>query len=249
MNILVPIKGVIDPNINLVVENNNINYNNYNLIINPFDEIALEASMQLKENKKNCKVISITCSNLNSKEILQKSLAFGIDESILINNDENIELSPLIISKLLKNIVEKKNIDLIIMGKQQINEDNHQLGQMLAGILNWPQAICVSNIVLKKDKIIVTKEIDFGLENLSLELPALITVDLRLNEPRFISLSNIIKSKKKNIEIINIKDINIDKISKLKKIKYSINEKEKKKIKFINIKELFEKLKEFNIIK
>uniref|UniRef100_A0A1B6CIX5 Electron transfer flavoprotein alpha/beta-subunit N-terminal domain-containing protein n=1 Tax=Clastoptera arizonana TaxID=38151 RepID=A0A1B6CIX5_9HEMI len=136
MNILVPIKGVIDPNINLNIENNILNYNNYNLIINPFDEIALEASMQIKENIKDCKIISVTCDNLNSKEILQKSLSFGIDESILINNNLNIELSPLIISKLLKNIVKKKNIDLIIMGKQEINEDNHQLGQMLAGILD-----------------------------------------------------------------------------------------------------------------
>ncbi|WP_339044854.1 electron transfer flavoprotein subunit beta/FixA family protein [Candidatus Zinderia endosymbiont of Aphrophora alni] len=248
MKVLIAIKEIIDHNLKITIkdDNKNLKIKNLKKTINPFDEIALEEAIRLKEKGKIKETISISCGNISSKEILQKSLAMGIDKSILIENTTKTILQPIDIAKLIKKIIKKdKKIKLVILGKQSIDYDYNQTGQMLAGLLNWPQAISITKLKIKNNQIYVTKEIDSGIEKLLLNLPAIITVDLRLNEPRYITLIKILKAKKKKINILNTNKFNINLNKNIKILNFSYNKTKKKKIKIINSIELLKIIKNY----
>ncbi|BCG49696.1 electron transfer flavoprotein subunit beta [Candidatus Profftella armatura (Diaphorina cf. continua)] len=244
MKILVPIKRVVDYNtkVHIKPDYTNVDISNIKMSINPFDEIAIEAAIRLRESGKAKEVIAVSCGNKKCKEILQIAMAMGVDRSILIETD--IALQSLSVAKLLKVIVKKENPQLIILGKQAIDNDNNQTGQMLAALLNWPQATFVSQIFLKKNnKIIVTQEIEYGKEKILLSLPAIITTDLRMNEPRYVTLMNIIKARKKNINIFKIDELNVNIKTGLKIIKVKESHKNNLGVKVKNVIELIDKLK------
>lgn len=200
MKILVPIKRVVDYNIKVRVKSDQsgVELANVKMSINPFDEIAVEEATRLKEAGKATEVIAVSIGPAQAQETLRTAMAIGADRGILIQTDDNVE--PLSVAKILKAVVESESPDLVIMGKQAIDDDSNQTGQMLATLLNWGQATFASKIELEGGKATVTREIDGGLETLSVKTPAIITTDLRLNEPRYASLPNIMKAKKKPLD-------------------------------------------------
>ena len=210
MKILVPIKKVVDYNVQVrpTSDNKRVDTENVKMGINPFDEIALEEAIRIKEKNPETTVVSITIGKNTVQDVLRSSLAFGADRSILVETE--LELGPLQIAKILCNIVKSEKPDLILMGKQAIDDDCNQTGQMLAGILGWPQATFISKIALQEKEVFLEREVDSGVEELKTTLPCIATVDLRLNNPRFISLPNIIKAKKKEITVIDANELNID---------------------------------------
>ena len=210
MKILVPIKKVVDYNVQVrpTSDNKSVDTENVKMGINPFDEIALEEAIRIKEKNPETLVVSITIGKNTVQDVLRSSLAFGADRSILVETE--LELGPLQIAKILCNIVKSEKPDLILMGKQAIDDDCNQTGQMLAGILGWPQATFISKIDLQEKEVVFKREVDSGVEELKTTLPCVVTVDLRLNNPRFISLPNIIKAKKKEITVIDANDLKID---------------------------------------
>ena len=210
MKILVPIKRVVDYNVKVrpMADNSDVDLNNAKMSVNPFCEIALEEAVRIKEAGNAEEVIAVTVGKTQSQEQLRTALALGADRAILVESDSLLE--PLAISKVLSKLVEQEQPDLIILGKQAIDGDNNQTGQMLAAMLNYPQATNASEVSLDENNVTVTREIDGGLQTLKLSKPAIVTTDLRLNEPRYASLPNIMKAKKKELNIMSIADLGVD---------------------------------------
>ena len=210
MKILVPIKRVVDYNVKVrpLSDNSNVDLNNVKMAVNPFCEIALEEAVRLKESGKATEVIAVSVGKTESQEQLRTALALGADRATLIEVDSLLE--PLGISKVLQKIVENEKPDLIILGKQAIDGDNNQTGQMLAELLGYPQATNASEVDLDDSSVKVTREIDGGLQTLELNMPAIVTTDLRLNEPRYASLPNIMKAKKKELNIMSASELGVD---------------------------------------
>ena len=243
MKVLVAVKRVIDYNVKIRInpELNLVEKNNVKMSMNPFDEIAVEEAVRLKEGKIAEEVIVISVGPMEAQETLRTAFAIGADRGIHIKYENETE--PLMIAKILKYIIEKEKIDLVILGKQAIDDDFNQTGQMLAGILGWPQGAFASKIDIKNDELKVVREIDGGLETLNLKLPCVITTDLRLNEPRYASLPNIMKAKKKPIEQISASDLGIDTKPRIEQIKVEEPPKRKAGIKVASVEELVQKLK------
>ena len=210
MKILVPIKRVVDYNVKVrpLSDNSNVDLNNVKMAVNPFCEIALEEAVRLKESGKATEVIAVSVGKTESQEQLRTALALGADRATLIEVDSLLE--PLGISKVLQKIVENEKPDLIILGKQAIDGDNNQTGQMLAELLGYPQATNASEVDLDDSSVKVTREIDGGLQTLELNIPAIVTTDLRLNEPRYASLPNIMKAKKKELNVMSASELGVD---------------------------------------
>ena len=210
MKILVPIKRVVDYNVKVrpLSDNSNVDLNNVKMAVNPFCEIALEEAVRIKESGKATEVIAISVGKTDSQEQLRTALALGADRAILIETESLLE--PLAIAKVLQQIIDNEKPDLVILGKQAIDGDNNQTGQMLGALLDYPQATNASEIDLNDSTVKVTREIDGGLQTLELTLPAIVTTDLRLNEPRYASLPNIMKAKKKELNIISVSEMGID---------------------------------------
>ncbi len=200
MKVLVPVKRVVDYNVKVRVKSDQtgVDIANVKMSMNPFDEIAVEEATRLKESGAATEVIAISCGVAQSQETLRTALAIGADRATLVQTDA--ELQPLAVAKLIKAVVDKEQPQLVILGKQAIDDDANQTGQMLAALLDWPQATFASKIEVSGDSVSVTREVDGGLETLKLSLPAVITTDLRLNEPRYVTLPNIMKAKKKPLE-------------------------------------------------
>jgi electron transfer flavoprotein beta subunit len=219
MKVLVPVKRVVDYNVKVRVKSDGtgVDIANVKMSMNPFDEIALEEAMRLKEAGKVTEVIAVSCGVTQAQETLRTGMAIGADRAILVETTADLE--PLAVAKLLKAIADKEQPQLIILGKQAIDDDSNQTGQMLAALLGWPQATFASKVVLEEGKVTVTREVDGGLETLALTLPAIITTDLRLNEPRYVTLPNIMKAKKKQLDIVKPEELGVDVAPRLKTLK------------------------------
>ena len=210
MKILVPLKRVVDYNVKVrpLPDNSNVDLNNVKMSVNPFCEIALEEAVRIKEAGNAEEVIAVTVGKSESQEQLRTALALGADRAILVETESLLE--PLAIAKVISKVVEEEKPDLIILGKQAIDGDNNQTGQMLGALLDYPQATNASEVILDDSSVTVTREIDGGLQTLKLNKPAIVTTDLRLNEPRYASLPNIMKAKKKELTIKNISELGVD---------------------------------------
>ena len=210
MKILVPVKRVIDSNVKVRVKSDGsgVDLANVKMSMNPFDEIAVEEAVRIKERGEATEIIAISIGGVKAQDTLRTALAMGADRAVLVKTDATVE--PLSVAKILKSVVETEKPDLVIMGKQAIDDDCNQTGQMLAGLLGWPQGTFASKIELAGDKVKVTREVDGGLETLILSRPAVITTDLRLNEPRYASLPNIMKAKKKPIDETTAETLGVD---------------------------------------
>jgi len=243
MKILVAIKRVIDYNVQVRVKEDGTGVvtDNVKMSSNPPDDNAIEEAVKIKEAGKATEIIAITVGEEKSQETVRKALAVGADRGILIKTEGTIE--PLAVAKALQKIVDKENPDLVFMGKQAIDDDCNQTGQMLSALLNWPQATFASKIEIKDKILEVTREIDEGLETIEVNLPAIVTCDLRLNEPRYASLPNIMKAKKKPIEIFTAADLGVDITPRVQQIKVEEPPKRKAGIKVASVAELVSKLK------
>jgi electron transfer flavoprotein beta subunit len=219
MKVLVPVKRVVDYNVKVRVKSDGsgVDIANVKMSMNPFDEIALEEAMRLKEAGKVTEVVAVSCGVTQSQETLRTGMAIGADRAILVETSADLE--PLAVAKLLKAIADKEQPQLIILGKQAIDDDSNQTGQMLAALLGWPQATFASKVVLEDGKATVTREVDGGLETLALTLPAIVTTDLRLNEPRYVTLPNIMKAKKKPLDVVKPEELGVDVAPRLKTLK------------------------------
>jgi electron transfer flavoprotein beta subunit len=219
MKIMAAVKRVVDYNVNVRVkaDQSGVETSNVKMSMNPFDEIAVEAATRLKEGGHASEVIAVTCGPAQSTETLRTALAIGADRGVHILTD--VELQPLAVAKLLKAAVEREQPQLVILGKQAIDDDAGQTGQLLAALLDWPQATFASNIRIGANTATVTREVDGGLEVLELTLPAIVTTDLRLNEPRYVTLPSIMKAKKKPIETWSPADLGVDASARLKTLK------------------------------
>ena len=219
MKVLVPVKRVVDYNVKVRVKSDGtgVDIANVKMSMNPFDEIALEEATRLKESGKVTEVVAISCGVDKCQETLRTGMAIGADRGILVQTD--VELEPLAVAKLIKALADKEQPQLIILGKQAIDDDSNQTGQMLAALLGWPQATFASKVVLEDGKVTVTREVDGGLETLALTLPAIVTTDLRLNEPRYVTLPNIMKAKKKPLDVTKPEDLGVDVTPRLKTLK------------------------------
>ncbi len=219
MKVLVPVKRVVDYNVKVRVKSDGtgVDIANVKMSMNPFDEIAVEEAMRLKESGKATEVIAVSCGVTQCQETLRTAMAIGADRAILAETDA--DLQPLAVAKLLKAIADKEQPQLIILGKQAIDDDCNQTGQMLAALLGWPQATFASKLVIEDGKAVVTREVDGGLETLSLSLPAIVTTDLRLNEPRYVTLPNIMKAKKKTLDVMTPDALGVDVAPRLKTLK------------------------------
>ena len=219
MKVLVAVKRVVDYNVKVRVKSDNtgVDTANVKMSMNPFDEIAIEEAVRLREKGVATEVIAVSCGVAQCQETLRTAMAIGADRAILVQTD--VELQPLAVAKLLKALVEKEQPGLIILGKQAIDDDCNQTGQMLAALADLPQATFASKVELSGDKISVTREVDGGSETLSLTLPAVITADLRLNEPRYVTLPNIMKAKKKQLDIFKPEDLGVDVTARIKTLK------------------------------
>jgi electron transfer flavoprotein beta subunit len=219
MKVLVPVKRVVDFNVKVRVKSDGtgVDIANVKMSMNPFDEIAIEEATRLKEAGKATEVIAVSCGVAQCQETLRTAMAIGADRAILVETDA--ELQPLAVAKLLKAVADREQPQLIILGKQAIDDDCNQTGQMLAALLGWPQATFASKVVVENGKATVMREVDGGLEILSLTLPAIVTTDLRLNEPRYVTLPNIMKAKKKPLDTLKPADLGVDVAPRLKTVK------------------------------
>jgi electron transfer flavoprotein beta subunit len=219
MKVLVPVKRVVDYNVKVRVKSDGsgMDIANVKMSMNPFDEIALEEATRLKESGKVTEVVAVSVGVAQCQETLRTGMAIGADRGILV--ETSVETEPLAVAKVLKALADKEQPQLIILGKQAIDDDSNQTGQMLASLLGWPQATFASKVVLEEGKATVTREVDGGLETVSLSLPAIVTTDLRLNEPRYVTLPNIMKAKKKPLEIVKPEDLGVDVSPRLKTLK------------------------------
>ena len=243
MKILVAVKRVIDYNVQIRVkeDGSGIVTDNVKMSTNPPDDNAIEEAVKIKEASKATEVVAVTVGEEKAQETVRKALAVGADRGIHVKADGIIE--PLAVSKILQKIVDKEKPDLVFMGKQAIDDDCNQTGQMLSSLLDWPQATFASKIDVKDGKLEVVREIDEGLETIEIATPAIITCDLRLNEPRYASLPNIMKAKKKPIEQLNASDLGVDVAPKIQQIKVEEPPKRKAGIKVSSVAELVQKLK------
>ena len=243
MKILVPIKRVVDYNVKVrpLSDNSNVDLNNVKMSVNPFCEIAVEEAVRLKESGQATEIVVVTVGGDESQEQLRACLALGADRAILAQSETLLE--PLAIAKVLVKIVNSENPNLIILGKQAIDGDNNQTGQMLASLLNIPQATFASELKIDTDKALVTREIDGGLQTISVNLPAVVTTDLRLNEPRYASLPNIMQAKKKDLDIQNVSDLGIDVSNRTSILSVELPPKREAGVMVESVEELVEKLK------
>ena len=243
MKILVAVKRVIDYNVQIRVkeDGSGIVTDNVKMSTNPPDDNAIEEAVKIKETGKATEVVAVSVGDEKAQETVRKALAVGADRGIHVKVDGILE--PLAVSKILQKIVDKEKPDLVFMGKQAIDDDCNQTGQMLSALLNWPQATFASKINVKENKLEVTREIDEGLETIEINVPAIVTCDLRLNEPRYASLPNIMKAKKKPIEEIAASDLGVDVSPRLEQLKVEEPPKRKAGIKVANVAELVQKLK------
>ena len=243
MKILVAVKRVIDYNVQIRVKEDGtgIVTDNVKMSTNPPDDNAIEEAVKIKESGKATEVVVVTVGEEKSQETVRKALAVGADRGIHVKADNIIE--PLAVSKILQKIVDKEKPDLVFMGKQAIDDDCNQTGQMLSALLEWPQATFASKIDLEEGKLKVTREIDEGLETIEINTPAIVTCDLRLNEPRYASLPNIMKAKKKPIEQLSASDLGVDINSRVQQIKVEEPPQRKAGIKVASVAELVQKLK------
>ena len=243
MKILVPLKRVVDYNVKVrpLADNTNVDLNNVKMSVNPFCEIALEEAVRIKEAGNAEEVIAVSVGKTDSQEQLRTALALGADRAILVESASLLE--PLAISKALSQVVEKESIDLIILGKQAIDGDNNQTGQMLGALLDYPQATNASEVVLDGSHVNVTREIDGGLQTLRLKMPAIVTTDLRLNEPRYASLPNIMKAKKKELSVISLSDLGVDEVNRTELISVELPPTRAAGIIVDTVDELVDKLK------
>ncbi|WP_306545801.1 electron transfer flavoprotein subunit beta/FixA family protein [Malikia spinosa] len=243
MKILVPVKRVVDYNVKVRVkaDGTGVDIANVKMSMNPFDEIAIEEAVRLKEKGAATEVIAVSCGVSQCQETLRTALAIGADRAILVETDA--ELQPLAVAKLLAALVAKEAPGLVILGKQAIDDDANQTGQMLAALTNLPQATFASKVEVAADRVEVTREIDGGLEVLSMALPAIVTTDLRLNEPRYVTLPNIMKAKKKPLENVKPADLGVDVAPRLKTLKVAEPAGRKAGIKVADVAALVDKLK------
>ena len=245
MRILVPVKRVVDYNVKVRVKSDNtgVDIANVKMSMNPFDEIAVEEAVRLKEKGLVTEVIAISCGVAQCQETLRTAMAIGADRAILVETPADLDLQPLAVAKLLKALVDKEQPGLIICGKQAIDDDANQTGQMLAALADMPQATFASKVGVAGDKVSVTREVDGGLEVLSLSTPAVITTDLRLNEPRYVTLPNIMKAKKKQLDTFKPEDLGVDVTPRLKTVKVSEPAKRGAGVKVADVAALVDKLK------
>jgi electron transfer flavoprotein beta subunit len=243
MKILVAVKRVIDYNVQIRVkeDGSGVVTDNVKMSTNPPDDNAVEEAVKIKESGKATEVIAVTIGEEKAQETVRKALAVGADRGIHVKADGILE--PLMVSKLLQKVVDKEKPDLVLMGKQAIDDDCNQTGQMLSALLNWPQATFASKIDVKDNKLEVVREVDEGLETIEINLPAVVTCDLRLNEPRYASLPNIMKAKKKTIDLLSASDLGVDISPRIQQIKVEEPPKRKAGIKVANVAELVQKLK------
>jgi electron transfer flavoprotein beta subunit len=243
LKILVPVKRVVDYNVNIRVkaDGSGVDLANVKMSMNPFDEIAVEEAVRLKEAGVATEVVVMSAGLTAAQETLRTAMAMGADRGILVETDA--DLQPLAVAKLLKAIVDKEAPTLVIAGKQAIDDDANQTGQMLAALLGWPQATFISKIVPGTDEVTVTREIDGGLEKLAVKLPAVVTVDLRLNEPRYATLPNIMKAKKKQLDIMKPADLGVDVAPRLATLKVTEPPKRSAGIIVADVGQLVDKLK------
>ncbi len=248
MKILVPVKRVVDFNVKIRVkaDGTGVDLTNVKMSMNPFDEIAIEEATRLKEAGKATEVVVVTIGPDKAQDILRTAMAIGADRGILVQTDAPTDLGgvePLAVAKTLKALVEKEKPDLVIMGKQSIDDDSNQTGQMLAALLNWAQGTFASKVELDGGNVKVTREVDGGLETVSLKLPAIVTTDLRLNEPRYASLPNIMKAKKKDLAVMTPADLGVDYKPRLQIVKVAEPAPRKGGGKVSSVDELIDKLK------
>ena len=243
MKLLVTVKRVIDYNVQIRVkpDGSGVEKDNVKMSMNPPDENAVEEALRIKESGKADEIIVLSIGGDKAQETIRTALAMGADRGIHIKTDN--ELEPLAISKIISKIAEEEKPSIILMGKQAIDDDSNQTGQMTSALLNWPQATFASKIDVKEKTLEVTREVDEGLETIEVNVPAIVTCDLRLNEPRYASLPNIMKAKKKPIEQINASDLGVDTKPRIEQIKVEEPPKRKAGIKVANVEELVQKLK------
>jgi len=243
MKILVPVKRVVDFNVKVRVkaDGTGVETANVKMSMNPFDEIAVEEAIRMKEAGVATEIVAVSCGVATCQETLRTALALGVDRAILVETDA--DLQPLAVAKLLRAIAQKENPGLVILGKQAIDDDCNQTGQMLAALLGWPQATFASKIKVAEGKATVTREVDGGLETIWVKLPAVVTSDLRLNEPRYVTLPNIMKAKKKPLETLKPDALGVDVSPRLKTLKVEEPPKRKAGTKVPDVKTLVQKLK------
>jgi electron transfer flavoprotein beta subunit len=245
MKILVPVKRVVDYNVKVRVKSDGtgVDIANVKMSMNPFDEIAVEEAIRLREKGLATEVIAVSCGVAACQETLRTAMAIGADRAILIEVGADDDLQPLAVAKLLKAVVEREQPGLCILGKQAIDDDANQTGQMLAALTGMPQATFASKVELADGRLVVTREVDGGLETLSIRMPAVVTTDLRLNEPRYVTLPNIMKAKKKQLDVLKPADLGVDIKPHLKTLKVSEPAGRKAGIKVPDVAALVDKLK------
>ncbi len=243
MKILVPVKRVVDYNVKVRVKSDQsgVDIANVKMSMNPFDEIAVEEAMRLKEKAVATEVVAVSCGVQACQETLRTALAIGADRAILVQTDA--ELQPLAVAKILKALVDREQPGLVILGKQAIDDDANQTGQMLAALAGLPQATFASKVEIADGRATVTREVDGGLETVSVSLPAVVTTDLRLNEPRYVTLPNIMKAKKKPLDVLRPEDLGVDVAPRLKTLKVSEPPGRKAGVKVPDVATLVAKLK------
>ena len=243
MKLLVPVKRVVDFNVKISVkpDGSGVDLANVKMSMNPFDEIAVEEAIRLKEGGTASEVVAVSIGPQAAQETVRLALALGADRAILVKTDEQVE--PLAVAKILKAIATREQPDLVIMGKQAIDDDSNQTGQMLAALLGWPQGTFASKIVPGQGAVTVTREVDGGLQTVELDLPAVVTVDLRLNEPRYASLPNIMKAKRKPLEEITPEDLGVDTTPRVKVMKTEPPEARQAGVRVGDVAELVDKLR------
>jgi electron transfer flavoprotein beta subunit len=243
MKVLVAVKRVVDPNVKVRVkaDGSGVETANIKMAMNPFCEIAIEQAVRMKEAGTVTEIVAVSIGLPQCQETLRTALAMGADRGILV--DTNVDVQPLAVAKVLKAIVAKEQPQLVIMGKQAVDNDCNQSGQMLAALLGWPQAAFISKLTPEGDHAEVTREVDGGLENLTIKLPAVVTADLRLNEPRYVTLPNIMKAKKKPLEVIKPEALGVDVTPRLTTLKVQEPPKRGAGVKVADVAELVNKLK------
>jgi len=243
VKVLVPVKRVVDYNVKVRVkaDGTGVDLANVKMSMNPFDEIAVEEAVRLKEAGVASEVIAISCGVTACQETLRTALALGADRAVLVESD--VELQPLAVAKLIKAVADKEGPQLVIFGKQAIDDDANQTGQMFAALAGWAQGTFASKVVRDGDKLTVTREVDGGCETLELKLPAVVTTDLRLNEPRYATLPNIMKAKKKPLEVVKPADLGVDVTPRLTTLKMAEPPKRSAGVKVADVAELVAKLK------
>jgi electron transfer flavoprotein beta subunit len=243
MKVLVSVKRVVDYNVKIRVkaDQSGVELANVKMSMNPFDEIAVEEAVRLKEAGKATEIVAVSMGMAQCQETIRTALAIGADRGILVETAD--ELQPLAVAKLLKALIDKEKPDLVILGKQAIDDDSNQTGQMLAALLGWPQGTFASKLAIDGTEALVTREVDGGLETVGLKLPAVVTTDLRLNTPRYASLPNIMKAKKKPIETVKPADLGVDVTPRLKTLKVEEPAKRQAGVRVKTVAELIDKLR------